>query len=253
MLLSGSTCALVQHSTLNQCNWRFKQLIAALHAGLTVSKSKQQHCICSLESHIDLLQTAAQRSIGLLMLSTYCFTCTTAPLYRTLRTQTVPLTKDQWISTVLMGALALPLGIFMRLLPPRAESASNFGGYPALQQAAAETRRRVTVNGSAAASPVQGAGKTVIAPAHSSASYSNNNSSSAASGSGSGSSNAAAGAAAQAVAAPPVQTLLSLLGSGFEGLLTFAVPLVGVAWYAADKQGWSPPPQFAAFAQRFGA
>jgi hypothetical protein len=174
-----------------------------------------------------------------------------APLFYIVHTQTVPLTKDQWISTVLMGALALPLGIFMRLLPPRAESASNFGGYPALQQAAAETRRRITVNGSAAASPVQGASKTVIAPADSSASYSNNNSSSAASGS--GSSNAAAGAAVQAVAAPPVQTVLSLLGSGFEGLLTFAVPLVGVAWYAADKQGWSPPPQLAAFAQRFGA
>jgi hypothetical protein len=151
-----------------------------------------------------------------------------------------------------MGALALPLGIFMRLLPPRAESASNFGGYPALQQAAAETRRRVTVNGSAAASPVQGAGKSVIAPASSSSNYQHNNSSGS-SGSGSGSSNAAAGAAAQAVAAPPVQSVLSVLGSGFEGLLTFAVPLVGVAWYAADKKGWSPSPQLAAFAKRFGA
>ncbi|CAM9879956.1 unnamed protein product, partial [Phaeothamnion confervicola] len=32
-------------------------------------------------------------------------------------TRTDPLTVSEWISTVLMGAQALPLGVFMRMLP----------------------------------------------------------------------------------------------------------------------------------------
>ena len=32
-------------------------------------------------------------------------------------TQTVPLTEDEWAMTVFLGALSIPLGFFMRLIP----------------------------------------------------------------------------------------------------------------------------------------
>jgi Ca2+-transporting ATPase len=44
-------------------------------------------------------------------------------------TKTEALTREEWISTILMGVLTLPLGVFMRLLPPRAERATNYAGY----------------------------------------------------------------------------------------------------------------------------
>lgn len=53
-------------------------------------------------------------------------------------TKTLPLTEEQWIITTLMGAVVLPLGVFMRLLPPRKENKNNYAGYPELQRAAAK-------------------------------------------------------------------------------------------------------------------
>ncbi|CAM9868339.1 unnamed protein product, partial [Discosporangium mesarthrocarpum] len=44
-------------------------------------------------------------------------------------TRTTPLTADEWITTVLMGALALPLGVLMRFLPPHVEGERNYAGY----------------------------------------------------------------------------------------------------------------------------
>jgi len=42
-------------------------------------------------------------------------------------TQTVPLTEDEWASTVFLGALSIPLGFFMRLIPVK-ERESSFAG-----------------------------------------------------------------------------------------------------------------------------
>eukprot|EP00612_Vaucheria_litorea_P004691 CAMPEP_0171467880 /NCGR_PEP_ID=MMETSP0945-20130129/10261_1 /TAXON_ID=109269 /ORGANISM="Vaucheria litorea, Strain CCMP2940" /LENGTH=490 /DNA_ID=CAMNT_0011996535 /DNA_START=136 /DNA_END=1605 /DNA_ORIENTATION=+ len=59
-------------------------------------------------------------------------------------TKTEGLTADEWLSTVLMGALALPLGALMRFIPPQKENPSNFSGYANLQSSSHKCRKEIT-------------------------------------------------------------------------------------------------------------
>lgn len=48
-------------------------------------------------------------------------------------TRTVPLTRLEWTKTILLGALSLPLGAFMRMLPV-SENENDYAPMPALTQ-----------------------------------------------------------------------------------------------------------------------
>lgn len=43
--------------------------------------------------------------------------------------RTEDLNREEWATTVLMGAAVLPLGVAMRFLPPSIEGERNFAGY----------------------------------------------------------------------------------------------------------------------------
>lgn len=43
--------------------------------------------------------------------------------------RTEDLNREEWATTILMGAAVLPLGVVMRFLPPSVEGERNFAGY----------------------------------------------------------------------------------------------------------------------------
>ncbi len=51
-------------------------------------------------------------------------------------TKTKALAGGEWLATVVIGAQALPLGLFMRVISPRRECKASFSGYTKLQESA---------------------------------------------------------------------------------------------------------------------
>lgn len=43
--------------------------------------------------------------------------------------RTEDLNREEWATSVVMGAAVLPLGVIMRFLPPSIEGERNFAGY----------------------------------------------------------------------------------------------------------------------------
>ncbi len=57
-------------------------------------------------------------------------------------TKTEALTGEEWLATVVIGALALPLGLIMRVIYPQEENKENFSGYTELQESVLSDKSR---------------------------------------------------------------------------------------------------------------
>ncbi len=51
-------------------------------------------------------------------------------------TKTEALTGEEWLATVVIGTLTLPLGLLMRVIYPQEENKNEFSGYTELQESA---------------------------------------------------------------------------------------------------------------------
>ncbi len=55
-------------------------------------------------------------------------------------TKTEALSEEEWLATVVIGVLALPLGLLMRVISPQKERKEAFSGYTDLQESALSDR-----------------------------------------------------------------------------------------------------------------
>ncbi len=81
-------------------------------------------------------------------------------------TKTEALTGEEWFATVVIGALSLPIGLVMRVIPPQKERKEHFAGYTELRELSLSDKSTNSSSKTGIGSPMKSAGARFFSRAY---------------------------------------------------------------------------------------